>query len=114
MRQDLNQRTIAFAKSIEDAHFLEKVRLIERFLVNELDARETPYTLTKNDLYLIHDYTAKLSIDLSLNPKDSMELAALWALSVTNLLRSRNLLQYIIGVDKKEMIHEKKANLNND
>lgn len=109
MKDTLRDRIEAFSKSLDSKHFLDKVRLIQEFIETELKARDVPYSLTTQDLSLIHSNAVQESINSSLNTNDSNELALWWTKGVLNWLRSKDMLYFIIG-GQKGMTNDSKTN----
>lgn len=110
MRDRLKDRIEEFAKSLDRVHFLDRALHIQRFIETELVARDTEYTLTAQDLANIHSSAVQHSISSTHNPKDSKDLALFWVIGVTNWLRSKDMLYFVIGAkeSKDEHINKKR------
>lgn len=97
MKERLKERIETFSKSLDKAHFLDRARLIQRFIEDELSARDAEYTVTPQDLQLIQDYAIRENLSSTTKPNDSNQMAMWWTLGVCNWLRSRNMLYFKLG-----------------
>lgn len=100
MRDNLKDRIVEFSKSLDSTHFLDRADSIQRFIENELAARDIAYTLTTQDLANIHSNAVNCSINSPAIPNGSQELALFWTLGVTNWLRGKDMLYFVIGGQK--------------
>lgn len=97
---ELDLQVSEFLKAFERTHFLEKHRMLTRFIQDRLDIRDKEYSLSNTDLAYIHSMATDYGRQY--DSKDNVKFMTLaWTNAVLMFLRSKNMLSYIIKGENK-------------
>jgi hypothetical protein len=116
MRDNIKQRVVEFSKKVADSHWLERAKLIEDFIMKELDARDADYDLDDKDLAQIHSNAVneglQLSYESDLHRQTVKFMTYAWSMGVLRWLRSKDMLYFRVGV-RKEAPNDNKRDKDN-
>lgn len=104
MKNTLEDRIKEFIKEYDKSHFLGRETVLERFLRDELTARQQEITIDAKQLLSMQDSATQAWQELPVNScfygDQKRTLAYCWTNAVLQYLRSNDLLHTVINVDK--------------